>query len=106
MQFSLLPLAREQHGRLEFRKFDAIQDPLTRGEAKSCLIRLLDGLRRALEELHSEDIAHLEVHLPNVCFNNQAVIVIDLDMCGKADTTCSERSTIYHHTSEMYSTRS
>ena len=104
LQFSLLPFAEERYGRLEFHKLDAIQDPLTTGEAKSCLIRLLDGLRRALEELHSKGIAHLDVRLPNVCFNNQTVILIDLDMCGKAYTMCSERSTIYHHASDMYST--
>ena len=105
LQLSLLPLAIEQRGRLEFHKFDAIQDPLTRGEAKSCLIPLLNGLRRALEELHSKGIAHLDVRLPNVCFNNQTVILIDLDMCGKADTMCSGRSSFHHHTSDMYHTR-
>ena len=104
LQFSLLPFAEERRGRLEFHKFDAIQDPLTRDEAKSCLIRLLDGLRRALEELHSEDIAHLDVRLPNVCFKDQTVILIDLDMCGDAYRICSICS-FHHHTSDMYHTR-
>ena len=105
LQFSLLPFARERRGRLEFYKFDAIQDPLTRDEAKLCLIPLLDGLRRTLEELHSERIAHLDVRLPNVCFKDQTVILIDLDMCDHAYRNCSICS-FHHRTSDMYKTLS
>ena len=105
LQFNLLPLCVEEYGLVEFHKFDAIQDPLTRREAMPCLLRLLAGLRRALEELHSEGIAHLDVRLPNVCFKQQTVILIDLDMCGKADRKCSMGS-FHHHTSDMYKTLS
>ena len=105
LQFNLFPFAEERYGRRRFHKFNAIQDPLTRGEAKSCLIRLLDGLRHALEELHSEDIAHLDVRLPNICFKDQTVILIDLDMCDDAYRNCSMVS-FHHRTSDMYKTLS
>ena len=52
--------------------------------AKQCLVQLLEGVKSAIDNLHSCDFAHLDVRLPNVCLkvepNGKAtVMLIDLE---------------------------
>lgn len=56
--------------------------PLTRQNALSCLKALIRTLKQALDELHSENISHNDLRLPNICFNEQyEAVLIDLDRC-------------------------
>ena len=67
---------------VEFFRYPHIKhDPLTRAEAKRCLMALYRGLYNALEEVHSKlGLAHMDVRLPNICFNNlYEPVLIDLD---------------------------
>ena len=52
--------------------------------AKQCLVELLEGVKTAIDNLHSCNFAHLDVRLPNVCLkvepNDKAtVMLIDLE---------------------------
>ena len=52
--------------------------------AKQCLVELLEGVKTAIDNLHSCKFAHLDVRLPNVCLkvepNDKAtVMLIDLE---------------------------
>ena len=52
--------------------------------AKQCLVELLEGVKTAIDNLHSYNFAHLDVRLPNVCLkvepNDKAtVMLIDLE---------------------------
>ena len=52
--------------------------------AKQCLVELLEGVKSAIDNLHSYNFAHLDVRLPNVCLkvepNDKAtVMLIDLE---------------------------
>ncbi|KAL5502186.1 hypothetical protein EMCRGX_G008917 [Ephydatia muelleri] len=43
---------------------------ITRETAKECLIDFLQSVKAAVDELHSHDMAHLDIHLPNICLRN------------------------------------
>ena len=72
-------------------------------DARKYLLPLLDGLHCALDELHQNNIAHLDVPLPNICFDEQSrsVVLIDADRCDKADRLCT-CGIFTHHLSDMY----
>ena len=84
-QFSLLPLSEQKE--INDRCFDVfkkLQKPMTCHEARPCLNQLLKGVKNALEELHTANVAHLDIRLPNICFDRGKPILIDLDRCEKA----------------------
>lgn len=104
-QFTLLPVSIEKHGDCAFDKLEPLQPPLSRENAKQCLLSLLDGLQRALEELHKNDIAHLDVRLPNICFRQEAcvtVILIDADRCQLAARGSTSGVFSHYNMSDMY----
>lgn len=81
LQYSLLPSSISQQG---FLQYDGLKPPLSREEAKSHLLPLVEGVRVALDELHFHSIAHMDVRLPNICFTHSSpsyVKLIDLDRC-------------------------
>eukprot|EP00731_Ephydatia_muelleri_P005845 Em0003g93a len=43
---------------------------ITRETAKECLIDFLQSVKAAVDELHSYDMAHLDIRLPNICLRN------------------------------------
>ena len=53
--------------------------------AKQCLVELLEGVKSAIDNLHSYNFAHLDVRLPNVCLkvdssdDKATVMLIDLE---------------------------
>ncbi len=56
--------------------------PLTFEEARACLQGFVSSLMKALEELHSFGLAHYDIRLPNICFNESyEAVLIDLDFC-------------------------
>eukprot|EP00731_Ephydatia_muelleri_P018490 Em0011g530a len=51
-------------------------------EAKDCMRDALDAIKLAVEELHSRDVAHLDIRLPNICFKSTSglvAVLIDLE---------------------------
>ena len=59
--------------------------PLNRVQASTCLHSLVQGINCALIELHECGLAHNDVRLPNVCFNDKyEPVLIDLDRCSKS----------------------
>ena len=59
--------------------------PLKRDQASKCLHNLVKGIDAALEALHECGLAHNDVRLPNVCFNERfQPVLIDLDRCSKS----------------------
>ena len=54
--------------------------PLTRKDAISCLISLVQTIKQALDELHRASLSHNDLRLPNICFNEDyEAVLIDLD---------------------------
>ena len=101
-QYALFPCHEKSVSRCRFFRLDALEKPLTRAEAKTCLLPLLDGLHCALTELHQADIAHLDVHLPNIGFRTgPEVTLIDLDRCDDAENMC-KMGVAFHHVSDTY----
>ena len=86
---SLYPHAMENKGHLRFWLFKHLRRPLSRDEAKHCLIDLIEQIKTALLELHHYSgipIAHMDLRLPNVCFTDDfSATLIDLDRCEPAD---------------------
>ena len=60
--------------KLTFYKFKMLPNlPLSRDQACKCLKKLIEGVYLALSELHNKyDLAHLDVRLENICFNDQS----------------------------------
>ena len=64
-----------RYGRLE-------HSPLSISEAARCLKDLAELVMTSLEKLHDLGIAHNDIRLPNVSFNeNFEAVLIDMDMC-------------------------
>ena len=63
LMYSLLPEMLTSSYPLRFYQYEALHGPLSRAEAKHHLILVLEGVQRALNELHSpaHQIAHLDV---------------------------------------------
>ena len=102
LHYSLLPIGQKNFGKLLFYQYEVLIPPLKRVEAKDCLKPLLDGVKNALDELHAKDIAHVDVHLPNICFTpgNHTVMLIDLDRCEKANA--EHTASLLYKDSELY----
>ena len=77
-QYALYPFSSKRVSLTKFLQFHALQDPLSRTEAKPCLLPLLDGLHCALTELYQNNIAHLDIHLPNICFGSGCTVCTHL----------------------------
>ena len=95
LQHSLLPkMKKVVIGELYFCVYDGICPPLPREDARLRLSSFLPMLKEALDELHSNNIAHMDVHLGNICFkHDHSIQLIDLDRCLPAsgeDRVCSE----------------
>ena len=65
---------------------------ITRETAKECLIDFLQSVKAAVDELHSHDMAHLDIHLPNICLRNSPegkfeAVLIDLERCKRSITS-------------------
>ena len=66
----------------EFFVFEGLLPPKSRQNAKACLVPLLDSVKVAIDELHQNDIAHLDIRLPNICFRKDGTaVLIDLERC-------------------------
>ena len=54
--------------------------PLSKNEAKRCLYELIMQTKEALDQLHEIGFAHLDVRLPNICFDCDGTLkLIDFD---------------------------
>ena len=53
-------------------KYKALLPPLRVSEAKLHLKDLVNGVVKALNELHSCGIAHIDVRLENICFDEES----------------------------------
>ena len=70
--------------------------PLSKGDAKLCLNDLVSKLCTALKIIHEQGIAHLDVRLPNICFNEKGhPIFIDPDRIERSTADASELSQQY-----------
>ena len=100
LQCSLLPSSQLLYGKLTFNQFEGLYQ-LSRSSAKKCLASLIDQLRRSLEELLNENIAHMDVHLANICITRSFTVkLIDLDRCEPADNEV--RACFVYQYSDMY----
>ena len=62
-------------------------NPICRSLARQCCYHITIGIRKALQELHSYGFAHMDVRLPNICFDaNYCPVLIDLTNCLYLDT--------------------
>eukprot|EP00731_Ephydatia_muelleri_P006024 Em0003g272a len=73
---------------------------ITRETAKECLIDFLHSVKAAVDELHSHDMAHLDIHLSNICLRNTPdgkfeAVLIDLERC-KDSITSTLQEQIYN----------
>lgn len=54
--------------------------PLKISQARRCLLSLVKGNKRVLDELHEMGLSHNDIQLPNICFNtSHEVVLIDVD---------------------------
>jgi hypothetical protein len=61
-------------------------DPLSTTESKSCLRMLILEVSEALQRMHQSGIAHNDIRLPNICFNDlYKPVFIDIDRATKLD---------------------
>ena len=63
-----------------------------RETAKDCLIDFLQSVKKAVDELHSHDVAHLDIRLANVCLRKTSegkfeAVLIDLERCKQRITS-------------------
>lgn len=78
-------LTRTVNGLLFFG-VESYECPLSRQDAKCCLYSLVKEVIPVIEHLHSENVAHLDVRLDNICFKvPSTVVMIDFDRHMKAD---------------------
>ena len=76
----LYPSELRRFGRTRFFKFEEMQPPLSRADAKRCLLEIIVQLDKILNDLHHiVQLAHLDVRLENICFDADKVVLIDLD---------------------------
>ena len=98
----ILPIYRIKVRKLGFFGIEKQSKPLSREEALSCLYSLVENVAAELEGLHRTDnVAHLDVRLENICFRRStgSVIFIDFDRFEEADTLANFH-TVYN--SVMY----
>ena len=98
----ILPICRIQIRKLSFFGTEKQSNPLSREEALSCLYSLVENVAAELEGLHRTDnVAHLDVRLENICFRRStgSVIFIDFDRFEEADALANIH-TVYN--SVMY----
>lgn len=81
LERSLLPLGFNVVKECSYFKYNLLLMPLTKDSAKLHIKSLVNGIVLALNELHSQGLAHLDIRLENVCFHPQskAPILIELD---------------------------
>ena len=54
--------------------------PLLRQEARQCLGQLVTEIKKCIDQLHSAGLSHNDVHLGNVCFNDDyKPVLIDME---------------------------
>ena len=86
---------------LDFFGVESYELPLSRKEANGCLYSLVKEVIPVIEHHHSENVAHLDVRLDNVCFKvPHTVVLIDFDRHMEADRPASIFLTYEH--SVMY----
>ncbi|MCX8506805.1 MAG: hypothetical protein ORN98_09365 [Alphaproteobacteria bacterium] len=56
--------------------FPYLTPPLPRALAKSCVLDFRANLDRVLHNLHSINISHMDVRLPNVCFSEKGEVML------------------------------
>ena len=102
--YSLVKYSPQRYGDLQFNEYQGLCPPFSREDAKRYLVRLLEQLKAALNELHDTySTAHMDVCLPNICFSNcpsQHVMLIDLDRCEPSFKTVTAH--IVYQNSDMY----
>ena len=73
--------------------------------AKQCLVQLLEGVKSAIDNLHSCNFAHLDVRLPNVCLKvepNEKATVMLIDLERSQRVTLSDKWDDTSYISCMY----
>ena len=74
--------------------------------AKQCLVELLEGVKSAIDNLHSYNFAHLDVRLPNVCLkvdsNDDKATVMLIDLERSQHVTLSDKWNNASYISCMY----
>ena len=76
---------KEVKGRNYF-VFKMYHPPLTKEKAKKVIVPFIDQVVEAIHEMHSFEIAHLDIRLDNICLNdNGQVVFIDLDRSRHVD---------------------
>ena len=86
-----------------FYCYPAQLHPLRKDQVKTCLLDFMTRTAIALQELHKNGFAHLDVRIPNICFakdkddGKYMVKLIDLDRCSR----CYNRTGLPYR-GEMY----
>ena len=73
-------LPKKVHDQRYF-EFDLVNRPLTCAEARYYLILFASSVKDALASIHQREIAHLDIRLENICFDETCskALLIDLD---------------------------
>ena len=100
----LLPEKVLQGNNLNFFVFRYLHPPLDIKSIQSCFDAFAKSVQSAVEELHDMGFVHLDLRVPNICFeriNGQwEAVLIDLDRCCSIDH--KPPSSVQNNNSVMY----
>ena len=70
---------------VNFFKFNIYSPPLSREHAKRKIVHFTSEVVQAIQELHTLEIAHLDIWLENICFNERGgAVLTDFDRSQRA----------------------
>ena len=77
---SAFPIEHKLVGRKYYFRFNALHQPMHPMEAKINIVMFVKSVVAAVQELHGFGIAHNDIRLDNICFDeNRQAVLIDLD---------------------------
>lgn len=102
LQHSSLPVNVILKDSISYFKYPMYSSHLSRDDARACVTVLVDQVAAALQELHQVKLAHQDIQLENICFNEGSVVLVDLDRSCSVDKRAFSRNNKYGK-STMYS---
>ena len=85
LQFVITPVDFPMFSTVCIYKYKMVKfGPLARSDAIKCLRALVEGIMKAISELHNLGFSHNDIRLPNVCFNDSyEPVLIDIEGVGQ-----------------------
>ena len=101
LDHSALPQEIVTKGHIPYFRFNRHHNLLNRIEVRKYIVVFVDQIVDAIQELHANNIAHMDIRLENICYceSTDHAVLIDLDRRDFASNT----AITYYGNSTMYS---